>query len=57
MSKLAFLLACIAGGLCLSRFAYTLFAGQAPEYAILAAGVFILGIGTSSYVLQKRAGK
>ncbi len=47
--KTAFILAIIAGGLCLANFAYRYFKDRSFDYVILLAGVFILAIGFSYY--------
>jgi hypothetical protein len=50
--RVAFILALIAGTLCLGKFIYTYYQSTELDYTILLAGIFIVGLGISNYKKQ-----
>jgi hypothetical protein len=52
-NKLAFILAVIAGLICLGNFIYKLIRFQKTDYSILAAGIFIIALGASAYFKKR----
>ena len=47
--RLAFILVIIAGLICLSNFIYKVIKFGTKDFVILFAGIFILGLGISTY--------
>lgn len=52
-NKLAFILAIIAGLICLANFIYKLVRLNQADYTILLAGIFIIALGVSSYFIKR----
>jgi hypothetical protein len=52
-NKLAFILAIIAGLICLSNFIYKLARFHKTDYVLLLAGIFIIALGVSTYFKKK----
>lgn len=52
-NKFAFVLAVIAGLLCIGKFVFKYIRGSEADYPILVAGIFILGIGIGFLAKRK----
>ena len=52
-NQLAFILAIIAGFICLSNFIYKYIKYGTVDFVILFAGIFILALGFSTYFMKK----
>lgn len=55
--RLAFILALVAGLLCFSAFFWNYLRKDQLDYTVLFAGLFIVAVGTSSYLYRKQPRK